>query len=540
MEQIQATSEVSAAKIGNTDDHVYDAYLKRVADRFELMTKRGGEPLFTTDAEGLWEAYLSGFEPDQRQFHLCHACRHFIQHFGGLVVISEGVTGAAIWSESDAPELYMPAVAAMARIVRRSKVTGVFLSSLPVWGHPETGPWRHFAIHPFKSQRFTHSIKSAHQAMASKHEDFGTVSRALAEFTPAMVDQALTLLKSDALYRSEKVLGQAQWLHDLHTARAAVRKDQRDNVLWRQIATAPDGFCHPRASMIGTLLEDIAAGLDFGEVSRKFRAKMAPGFYQRPQAAPTAGNIAQGEKLIEQLGLAPSLPRRFARLDDVAEAVWRPTVPEQKASGPGVFAHLTPKQESKAVPALNIPMQVTTWEKFLRVVVPDAKTIEIYVPSLGSFCSLVTAADPEAPSLLQWDRPERRNPVSWYLYNGGSNAARWGLTANTWRRLSSITLKPSQWFGGGFEHQGEGAIFLIDGAKDTSSASGCLFPEILRAELREVRATIEAYSARATLSGAGDASAAGYMIAKGQPCDVRLRVASAAGSKAEYKIDRFD
>ena len=108
--------------------------------------------------------------------------------------------------------------------------------------------------------------------------------------------QALKLLKSEALYRSEKVLGQAQWLYDLH--RALPSRRNRDHVLWRAVAAAPAGFCHPRSSMIGTLLEDLAAGMPFDDVSRRFAEKMHPLLYQRPQAAPSAGNIAQAEKIV--------------------------------------------------------------------------------------------------------------------------------------------------------------------------------------------------------------------------------------------------
>lgn len=53
--------------------------------------------------------------------------------------------------------------------------------------------------------------------------------------------------------------------------------------------------------MIGTLLDDIASGMSFDSVSRRFAEKMHPLQYQRPQAAPSAGNIAQAEKIVEKL-----------------------------------------------------------------------------------------------------------------------------------------------------------------------------------------------------------------------------------------------
>lgn len=542
MEQ-QIVSQVSEPKRGNVADPIYDDYLGRIAAHFRAAVDDGKNPLFTTDAEGLWEAYLAAFPDAQRQFHTCHACKSFIQRFGSLVWISEnGACGSAIWDAEAAPDLYKASISAMQRLVRRANITGVFLSPLAVWGDPETGVWRHFAVQPHPKMVFKHTLNTASQAMAEKREDFNTVSRALVEFTPTMLDQALTLLKSEALYRSEKVLGQAQWLRDLHAARADLRGAPRDNVLWSAIARAPAGFCHPRASMIGTLLEDIAAGLDFGEVSRKFAAKMHPLSYQRPQAAPSAGNIAQAEKIVEKLGIAPSLERRFARLEEV-EAVWKPTQKQPEKAPAGVFAHLKPKGEEAASP-MRIPPQVVTWEKFARTVLPDAKSIDLLVPAQGNFAAMLTAQHPDAPPILQWDTLAQRNPVSHYVYNGGSLSTSWELTAGSWAKVIAVSLAPSSWFGLNMSHQGEHAFFLLEGCKDKRLGGGgnALFPETLKGELREVRSTIAAYSRTAKIAGLEEASACGIMLSKSNVIagfQIRVRVTNGTGV-VEYQLDRFD
>jgi len=59
------------------------------------------------------------------------------------------------------------------------------------------------------------------------------------------------------------------------------------------------------------------------------------------------------------------------------------------------------------------------------------------------------------------------------------------------------------------EHHGRSAIAVIAGARDGGAPGGALFPEFLRAELHGVRATIEAYSRRATIAGSAEASACG-------------------------------
>src|SRR5512139_1607092 len=171
---------------GNHEDADYDAFLARVNARF-LANVEGGKPLFTTDADGLWPAYLGEFDQPERQYHTCHACRQFVERFGGLVTIAaDGSTAPAIWNEDDAPEDYKSAISAMARLVRRAKVTGQFLSSAKVWGAPETGVWHHLYVKPPATMVYKPALLTAGQKMAEKREDFKTVMHALNEFTQPM------------------------------------------------------------------------------------------------------------------------------------------------------------------------------------------------------------------------------------------------------------------------------------------------------------------------------------------------------------------
>lgn len=539
MEQMTSTTTVKHP--GNHEDSAYDAYLARVQARFwaNIDNKR---PLFTTDASGLWEAYLGAFAESERQFHNCNACRRFIERFGGLVVIGDdGRTKSAMWDEEDAYGNYTAAVSAMLRLVRKARVSGVHLSSLPVWGEPVTGVWKHLALRPPVEILHRKLVTTASQAMAEKSEDRATVARALAEFSADHIATAVTLLKTDSLYRSEKVLGQAEWLQTLHAARAAAKgKDARENVLWLAVAQAPTGFCHPRSSMIGSLLEDIAAGKDYEDVARAFKAKMHPLAYQRPQAAPSAGNIAQAEKLVEKLGIAPALRRRFARVEEL-HAIWRPAAANDSPVGGGVFAHLAAK-ETKRPAVIVLPPQVMTWEKFARTVLPTAEQLECLVPSLGNFTAFTTASDIDAPPILQWDSEAQRNPFALYVWHGGSRPTQWGLSSGQYVPVTAVTERPHRWHQPElFKHHPGGIVFVLAGARESRFDGGlALFPENMRSELREIRSTIEAHSASGKLEGAAEGSACGLLFGdKGAQGHVELRVAS-GGQKLTYRIDRMD
>lgn len=526
-----------------TPDAQIDSYPELLSAVRATFATRAHGPLFTTDAGALAATYLQSL-PAEQQRHDCRTCAHFFTTYGGLATIGEGGTLTPVfWDPAAAPAFYRPAAAALADLVTRANVTGVFVTDRQQWGIGVTGDWTHFSVVPPTALLYTGRIHTPSQRAAELREDYRTLSRALGEIALAQLETALRVLEADALSRAEKVVGLARWLRDLQAARTATQDVRRREALtWRAVATAPPGFCHPRSSMIGTLLEDIAAGLSFEEVRARWEAKMHPLRYQRPQARPAAGNIGRAEKLVEQLGLAPALRRRYARLDEV-EAIWRPTATPEPRAAAGVFGHLEPKGRAAQGPQLDIPVQTMTWVKFAATVLPTVQRLELFVPGglAVAFVGLVTAVDPDAPPLLQWDRPERRNPVSWYLWHNGSYPAQWGLAPTTWQPVSAVALKPPQWYGGQLSHHGEGAIMILEAARDSrwEHAGLALFPETLRAELHAVRSTIEAFSRSGRLEGAEAGNANGLLLQKGQPLLTSLQAHDAGGVR-RYVIDRWD
>lgn len=513
---------------------------------YELLLQRlnvdAVGPLFTTDAANLFDTFLDNLPIEYRQHYMCNCCRKFVDTYGGLVAIDEdGMQWSAILPFSDPPPFFHAAISAMTDRVERANVTGVFYSSAKVWGTPTTGAWNHMHAKPPSALVFSDRLKTPFQAMAERAEDYKIVCRSLAEYPLTAVNTALSVLRTDALYRSEKVIGVAEWLYNLHCNLVGMGQHRklRNNLIWRAVATAPVGFAHIRSSMIGTLLDDIVAGLPFESISRRFAEKMHPLQYQRPQAAPSAGNIAQAEKLVEKLGIAASLRRRFARLDEV-QAMWRPKQPAHNVNGNGVFGHLKPKGATALQP-MQVSAKTITWSKFQRDVLPTAESIELFISaSNANYTALCTAVDPSAPPILQWDSEENRNPVSWYVYNGGSVPSRWGLTANTYCKVNAICLQPNMWTSQ-MTHQGQGVVFILDGAKDSSNQSLALFPEILKSELREVRSVIEAHSKTGKLEGQTEASACGLILQSSNRetwrCSVRVTTGSVT---AVYNLDRWE
>lgn len=547
--KLRAMSELtsSGAPRFSPEDAVFDAFVAAIQARLAAATAGPPVHLFTTETPDLGEVFLAGLAAEDRAEHTCQACRRFLQRFGGLVrVTPEGATTPVMWSPEGVPGRYAGAVEGLAAAVSRAPISGVFLSSEAAWGQARTGPWSHLAVTPGEGCVHRASpVKTTGQEMAALLEERAVLLRGLAEFPLELVRNAHSLLTTGALFRSEKCVGVAAWLMGLHERLAGEKNERRrDNLTWLATAGAPPGFCHVRSTVIGTLLEDLAAGLEFAEIKARFDAKLDPLQYQRPTAPPSAGNVAQAEKIVAALRSSGALERRFARLSDI-EALWQPRVREGQPGKPGeVFGHVKTREKDRGKGAqVEAPPVTMTWEKFARTVLPEAEAIEYWVPTSNQlYLAMVTAKDPGAPPILQWDLEGRRNPVSWYMYVSGSPPTNWGLVGGTYHPVSAVTLQPTMWGGSTkFSHQGEKVFFLLAGAKDVPyKSSGGFFPEFLKSEYHPVRATLEAYAREAVVAGKDEAEACGLCLTKGARWDHRFRVTGRGGMVTTYTLDRWD
>lgn len=533
MKTVLSEDEIDIQRAGDCYDH----FLEGIIKSFEEEVKEGKEPLFTTDAKNLFSLFLEGLPVEARQHYNCRACQSFVDHYGGLVRIDgKGTLHPVMWKY--APVFFDSAVAAVREKVKKADVTGVFITSESKLGTPQTGFWHHMSVNVPVAMILNNRLYSAHQVAAEKAEDHKMLLAAVSKYQISTVENAVNMLRIGSLDRSDKFLGWAEWL--LAVMNEAKGKKKVRKILWPKAATAPAGFCHIASSVLGTLLDDIEEGCTFDTIQRKFNEKVDPLKYQRPQVAPTAGNVAQAEKIVDKLGIQNSLKRRFARLDEI-QTIWKPKAIASKTVSSGVFAGIQTKEEKNVAANKITPRTVTmTWEKFQRTVLPVARKIEYLVRNTeASYSALVTAEDSAAPPIIQWDTEENRNPFNWYVYKGGSRPGAWNLLAGQYVDVTGIALQPNLWQSG-YEHTGRAVFLILEGCKDVMNRTSALFPEIMRGELREVRATIEAYSQNNNLSGLDEASACGLRLQSDtKNWNFTLRVTSDVGTTI-YNLDRWD
>ena len=353
----------------------YESLLDGIRRSFDEESRKQ-EPLFETNVSDLYDIFLDNLPIDARQYYNCRTCRNFVNGYGGLVRITdEGELEPVMWKY--APSFFEPAVEAVRNTVRNSRILRMFVTSERRLGTPETGYWTHISVDVPKFRVHNNRLLTPYQKSMENYEDFKMIQNAVNKYSIETVETAVNLLRSDSMYRGEKVLGIAEWF--LEVMKTVKNNPKRTNILWKKSAMAPAGFCHISSSMIGTLLDDISDGWDIESVQNRFNAKMNPLKYQRPQVAPTAGNVERAEKIIAELGLENSLKRRFSRLDEI-KTIWKPTFERSASISTGVFAGIKTKESiTKEQKNKYTPNMTMTWDKFQRTVLPNAKKIELDV-----------------------------------------------------------------------------------------------------------------------------------------------------------------
>ena len=120
------------------------------------------------------------------------------------------------------------------------------------------------------------------------------------------------------------------------------------------------------------------------------------------------------------------------------------------------------------------------------------------------------------------------------------NGKVWGLSRNRFVEVKGIVGSPNTWRDETNNTNGRHIFFLLNGCQDTSSGKGRgFFNEILKSELREMRKTLEMYTANTPIEGMEEADACGVGYLEGSDWNVTVRVTS-GGTQRVIKIDRFD
>jgi hypothetical protein len=396
----------------------FKPFASKVHARYNELAKN---ELFTTiPGDKLWEFYLASFPEGTNPIfrtnteHDCSCCRNFVKNLGGVVSI-EGGEVKTVWGVTGLTGTYAIVAKALDEAVKAWTITGVFRSSEHSYGaemtrettEAGTVQWNHF--HGKVAAR--HHTKEVGTIVGGLNTTAHVFRRGLEELTIDALETVLGLIQSNNLYRGTEHLPAVQNFLNAKKLFDKQATDTKKNLLvWENLSAPATRF---RNTAIGTLVQDLSAGMDLEAAVRSFEVKVAPTNYKRTTALVTPAMVKDAMKTIKELDLEAALERRFARISDVSvnNVLWVDNGVKGQMKG-GIEDLLLGSVTAKA-PAKDQATPITMAE-FLTSVVPTAQGIELLVSNThaSNFMSLTAPQHAGVKQLFKWD-----NDFAW-SYDG--------------------------------------------------------------------------------------------------------------------------
>ena len=404
----------------------FKRFKKQLQDHFEEMTKDAPK-LFevAVDKDELWNLYLDSFPEGtnkiyrERREYDCSCCRHFIKSIGNAVIIKNNQVHT-IWEFQTGSSTFQPVVEALDRYIKAHAVSDVYVSKLKAIGTDHNreevdgkiNVYEHFFL--ILPDKFVdRSYRSEGDIKGSFRDVRNVFKRSLDEISQEAIETVLELIMQNSLYKGEEWKGVLAEFLRYKRNYEKISESERENYAWEKSVTAGAVIGKIRNHSIGTLLVNISEGMELDLAVRKYEQIVAPANYKRPKAIYTKKMLEEAQKTVEELGYMDSLPRRFAKLDDITvnNILFSNRDAARRISG-NVFedmaaeATINPKRFSK-VEEIGI-------EQFVKDVLPTAKELEVYFENKHrqNMVSLIAPQNPDSPSMFKWN-----NPFSW-AYTG--------------------------------------------------------------------------------------------------------------------------
>ena len=381
------------------------------------------------DPDELWNLYLDSFPAGtnpvyrvRREFD-CSCCRHFIKTMGGVVAIRDNRI-ETIWDfDTTSPECYQPVVDALSAYVRSKPIKDVFLTHERTVGtdcsyeRDENGykvlTWNHFFVNTPSCAYTTRDINTE---TARIRDDRNVFLRSMNELSLDATQTGLELIAQNSLYRGAEWKSQLEQLASYQEKYNAMTAEQKELQSWVDVIKMNPSLARIRNTSIGTLLIDLSEGRDLDSAVTAYERVVAPANYKRPKAIFTKRMLDDAKKTVTELGYLDSLPRRFARLDDISVNnilfANRDAVSRMNGATADPFAAM--EQQVAIDPKRFSHVEEISIDKFISDVLPIAKELELFLENRFSknMVSLTAPVNPDAKTMFKWD-----NAFAW-AYTG--------------------------------------------------------------------------------------------------------------------------
>ena len=394
----------------------FKKFKTQLQEHFAEMTKDAPK-LFEVeiDKDEFWDLYLDSFPAGtneiyrERREYDCSCCRQFIKAIGNAVVIKDNQVHT-IWEFQTGSTTFQPVVDALDRYIKSHAVSDVYVSKLKSIGTDHNREEVDGKINVYEHFFLTLPDKFVDRGGCSEGEIKGrfrdvrnVFKRSLDEISQEAIETVLELIMQNSLYKGEEwkliITEFLKYKKDYENT----PEDERENYAWEKSIMAGSVIGKIRNHSIGTLLVNISEDMDLDTAVRKYEQIVAPTNYKRPKAIYTKKMLEEAQKTVEELGYMDSLPRRFAKLDDITvnNILFSNRDVARRISG-NVFEDMAaevtinPKRFSK-VEEIGI-------DSFVKDVLPSAKELEVFFENKHrqNMVSLIAPQNSYAPSMFKW------------------------------------------------------------------------------------------------------------------------------------------
>lgn len=408
----------------------FHSFQHKFMAHFDSMTK-DATALYRVDfdPDELWNLYLDSFPAGtnpvyrlRREFD-CFCCRHFIKTMGGVVAIRDNRI-ETIWDfDTTSPECYQPVVDALSAYVKSKPIKGAFLTHESTVGtahsyeRDENGnkvlTWNHFFVN---TPRCAYTNRDINAETARIRDDRNVFLRSMSELTLDATQTVLELIAQNSLYRGAEWKSQLEQLASYQEKYSAMTAAEKELRSWVDVINMNPALARIRNTSIGTLLIDLSDGKDLNAAVAAYERVVAPANYKRPKAIFTKRMLDDAKKTVTELGYMDSLPRRFARLDDISVNnilfANRDAVMRMNGAAADPFAAM--EQQVAIDPKRFSHVEEIGIDKFISDVLPIARELELFMENRFSknMVSLTAPVNPDAKTMFKWD-----NAFAW-AYTG--------------------------------------------------------------------------------------------------------------------------
>ena len=394
----------------------FKQFKKQLQDHFEEMVK-DAQILFEVDIDKdeFWNLYLDSFPKGtneiyrKRREHDCSCCRHFIKSIGNVVVIKNNHVHT-LW-EFQTNDTFQPVIDILDAYIKSHVVSNVYVSKVKSVGTDHNHERIDEKINTYEHLFLTLPNKIIDKTNRSEgyikgsYRDVRNVfKRSLDEISTDSIETVLELIAQNSLYKGEEWKGILAEFLQYKKTYENITDNEKENYAWEKSIIAGTTIGKIRNHSIGVLLVDISNDVDLDTAVKRYEQIVAPANYKRPKAIFTKKMLEEAQKTVEELGYMDSLPRRFARLDDITvnNILFSNRDAARRIHG-NVFEEMAtdvavnPKRFSK--------VEEISADHFIKDILPTTNELELLFENKHkqNMVSLIAPQNFDAPSMFKWN-----------------------------------------------------------------------------------------------------------------------------------------